>query len=114
MRLRFACRRAPLIHVDALRSCLRVVHSYESQLVDGADIYLLESVREEFKRPIVAHEIIEWDIRNQTNCAIDVATAHQTAKEIDERIARETLDDKLFRTYIDWRKNCYATTTSTN
>jgi hypothetical protein len=82
-------------------------YSYPSEQVNGADIIMWETIPELFRKPILLHEVAEFLLREPLdnppylNRGFD--EAHSTAKEWDERFARETLDEKTFTEYVRYR-----------
>ena len=83
-------------------------YSYPSRQVNGADIIIADTVPINFRRPMLLHEVSEVLLR-RPDCdrgvfKIGIKNAHQTAREWDERFARETLDDKAFDEYIKYKK----------
>lgn len=78
-----------------------------SQGTDGADITILDSLREEFRKPVILHEVAEFLLR-KPYCSkngtmmfrVEFREAHKTAREWDERYARETLDSSTLREYL--------------
>lgn len=82
-----------------------------SQSVDGADITILDSLREEFRKPVILHEVAEFLLR-KPYCSddgtirfrVEFREAHKTAREWDERYARETLDSSTFMEYLEFRR----------
>jgi len=89
---------------------------YPSSLVNGGDIYIWASIRKEFKRPLILHEILEvtYSIERFGNVRpyfipdseleAESKKGHRLARQYDERYAKETLDKTTFKEYLDYRR----------
>ena len=71
-------------------------------------IYIWESIEKDFRKPIVLHEIAETFLnRLYENCGMspDEAKieAHEEARKLDEKYARETFYKETFERYLKFR-----------
>jgi hypothetical protein len=84
-------------------------YSYPSEQVNGADIIMWETIPEQFRRPILLHEVAEVLLRKpnyeKSEFELGMEEAHSTAKEWDERFAGETLDKKTFAEYLKYKSS---------
>ncbi len=82
-------------------------YTYPSQQVDGADIILFNTIPRIFRKPIILHEVAEVLLRKPDyesgEFEFEMEQAHPTAKQWDERFAKETLDDKTFAEYLAYK-----------
>lgn len=78
-----------------------------STATDGYDIYLPTQLKTKFRKPATVHESVEAIVKNwldknspKTTPREDQSIAHETAKSIDERYAKETLTEQEFQEYL--------------
>ena len=76
---------------------------FESGTYSGADVYIWNQVRPEFRRPMILHEVIEADL--YLHQRIPKRDAHQTAVEYDRKYARMNLDDQTLKEYEEFRES---------
>ncbi|MBD3249109.1 hypothetical protein GF336_03625 [Candidatus Woesearchaeota archaeon] len=76
---------------------------FASGTYSGADIYIWNQVRPEFKRPMILHEVIEADL--YLHQRIPKRDAHMTAMEHDRNYAKATLDTQTLLEYEQFRES---------
>jgi len=74
---------------------------FPSGTYDGADIYIWNKVKREFRRPIILHEIIEADLFLHQK--VPKRDAHKTAMKYDKDYAKNSLDSQTLREYEEFR-----------
>ena len=93
-------------------------YRFPSNLVDGADIYIWGSIKRNFKRPLLVHELAEFlfmyerfrdSLREPSLIREDVydkirKEAHSFARKQDDRFAKETLDEQTYKEYHRFRE----------
>jgi hypothetical protein len=82
-------------------------YSYPSRQVNGADIIMWETIPEQFRRPVLLHEVAEVLLRKpnyqKSGFELGFEEAHLSAKEWDERFAKETLDRATLAEYLKYK-----------
>ena len=74
---------------------------FPSRTYNGADIYIWNKVRREFRRPIILHEVIEADLFLHQK--IPKSDAHKTSMKYDKNYAKNSLDSQTLREYEEFR-----------
>jgi len=76
---------------------------FESTAYNGADIYIWGGVREEFKKPLILHEIIEADLVLHQKTGRE--EAHEEARRVDREYAKSRLNQEEFSDYEKTRES---------
>ncbi len=76
---------------------------FASTHYSGADIYVWKEVPLNLRRVVIIHELLEADLLLIQGA--NRSEAHSLAVAVERRFARETLDDRLFGQYTDFRNS---------
>jgi len=74
---------------------------FPSGTYNGADIYIWNKVRREFRRPMILHEVIEADLFLHQK--VPKSDAHKTAMKYDKDYAKNSLDSQTLKEYEEFR-----------
>ncbi len=84
-------------------------YDFSEEWVDGAEISIWDSLRREFRKPVLLHEVAEFLLRepytrNDGGLVYKISEdkAHTIARKFDRRYARETLGNPTFREYLSF------------
>jgi len=75
---------------------------FESTAYSGADVYVWGGLRQEFKKPLILHEIIEADL--VLHQEIERRDAHTEAEKFDGKYAKSLLSKEEFSDYEKTRE----------
>jgi hypothetical protein len=64
------------------------VEMFPSTAHSGADVYAWETLETELKKPLILHEIVEWDLKQSNHTKWN--EAHKVARAFEVRYVRET------------------------
>ncbi len=80
-----------------------------AEWVTGTEITISGSIRGEFRKPVLLHEVAEFLLRESYTTddgnpmyRKEDTEAHPIAREWDQRYARETLSERAFREYLEF------------